>query len=484
MSRQGIRKFDPDSGLVYQECVIPRVSISRDELDWSRKRPTPAVKPRGTRGPRSLVDTVIEVVANHIGDVTDRHLEVLPPRLVSRIWRFLEARGLCLHAWKIFSKALLPQDEERTLSLYRYRHHICQPRVELKRYIEPLTSPSVDFITHLAISGGQSFTTSEMLWLTDIRNLGVLEIIRPADELGADFPDVSDRLIRGWTERPDPFPLLRVLRIFGDESTTQKSLHWVSKFPSLVLYDVIGAREDWPTHEQEAIDQGWESARLGNMALDDSLLRYLTLFSHVDERQAKGLRELARSVDADLLSLCADSGCEVKFVPDRQAPELIDYLTDSAKIVGSLPSWERNGAATATRACHGAIFEAWAFWLYSIIGQLSNDRDLEKQGTSPGLQAVAGPFVLPSKPFASLFLGHSGRGGISLSPSYVKHGLFATKRFTFIRPSILQGKSIEQPTLNKKTATNDVNSGGQQGPAKVKSRKRKGLGDMLTSFMN
>uniref|UniRef100_A0A8H7KEY5 Uncharacterized protein n=1 Tax=Bionectria ochroleuca TaxID=29856 RepID=A0A8H7KEY5_BIOOC len=135
---------------------------------------------------------------------------------------------------------------------------------------------------------------------------------------------------------------------------------------------------------------------LGNMALDDSLLRYLTLFSHVDERQAKSHRELARSVDADLLSLCGGSGCEVKFVPDRQAPELIDYLTDSAKIVGSLPSWERNGAATATRACHGAIFEAWAFWLYSIIGQLSNDRDLEKQGTSPGLQAVAGPFVLPS----------------------------------------------------------------------------------------
>jgi hypothetical protein len=344
-------------------------------------------------------------------------------------------------------------------------------------------SPNIDFITHLVISGGNDFTTSEMLFLTDIKNLGVLEIIQPADELGATFPQITDRLVRGWSEKPNPFPLLRVLRIWGDQTTTQGSLRWVSKFPSLTLYDVKGAREDWASPDEEAIDQGWEAAGPSSSGIEDSLLRYLMLFSQLEETIVKPLRDLARSIDSDLLSLCGDSGCEVKFVPSSQAPPLLDYLTDTAKI--SAPSsWQRDGNLTAARACHGIAFEAWAFWLYSLIGQLNEDRDLEAAGARTGTQTVVGPFVLPSKPIASLFLGHSGRGGISLKPSYVSRGLFATNRHTFTRLSALRGatttENASESAADPKTSFLPTES--VKRANSIRSQKRKRLNDMLGSL--
>ena len=65
----------------------------RDAADWSRRRRYPAVTARGVRGPRSLANMVIKVVADNIGSVGSvADLEDLPPRLLWRIWRFLEAR--------------------------------------------------------------------------------------------------------------------------------------------------------------------------------------------------------------------------------------------------------------------------------------------------------------------------------------------------------------------------------------------------------
>ncbi|PHH84022.1 hypothetical protein CDD83_2622 [Cordyceps sp. RAO-2017] len=183
----------------------------------------------------SVMATAINIIANNIGDVNDEYLDVVPVRLQWRIWRVLEARGLCLHAWRLFSRRLLREDNDKTLGLHRFRQHICRPTDELSRYTQPMTSLPVDFITHLVISGGCDFTTNQMLCLADVKNLGVLELIQPADTTGAAFPNISDRLLRGWTEMEKPFPLLRVLRIWGDRHTTQESLRWVSKFPSLFL---------------------------------------------------------------------------------------------------------------------------------------------------------------------------------------------------------------------------------------------------------
>ncbi|KAI9147846.1 Succinyl-3-ketoacid-coenzyme a transferase [Paramyrothecium foliicola] len=400
--------FDQSSGVVYKEWTLPRHSFSASaDLDWSRKRPYPLFTARGVRGPRSLVDMATNVIANNIGEVTDEMLDAMPLPVVWRIWRFLEARGVCLHAWKLFSRLLLREEDDKTLGLYRFRQHICRPDVELKHYVQPMSCFSADFITHLVISGGCAFSTHEMLCLAEVRNLGVLEIVQPADELRAIFPQVSDGLLRGWTEFPEPFPLLRILRIWGDQTTTQDSLHLLAKFPSLVLYDVMGSREDWATPQEEGIKTGWELAQPVS-GLEDSLLRYLMLFAPLEETRSNRLRDLSRSIDGDLVSVCGDSRCAVKFVGEHEAPPLLEYFTDTAK--GNVLVWDPEAAAREARACHGVPFEAWAFWLYSFIGQMSSNRDLENKGVKSDTQAVVGPFVLPSKPMACLFLGHSGRG--------------------------------------------------------------------------
>jgi hypothetical protein len=336
-----------------------------------------------------------------------------------------------LQAWKIFSKLLLPEEDDKNLGLYRFRQHICRPERDLQHYIQPLTSPSFEFVTQLTISGNCTFTTNELLHLTEVKNLGVLELIQPADELLANFPDVNDQLIRGWTDQPDPFPLLRILRIWGNQSVTQESLRLVSKFPSLVMYDVMGSRDDWETAYHLAPAEGWQVSQRVR-GLEGSLLQYLMLFSPSQELSLKRLKAMARSIDTDLVSLCSDSRCALKFVPRGDAPALIEYLTDPAKVSVTSP-WDPDTALREARACHGIAFEAWAFWLYSLVGQLSGDQDLDSQGHKPSLQTVAGPFVLPSKPMACLFLGHSGRGGISSKPSYVRGGMFSTTSYTFTR---------------------------------------------------
>lgn len=318
-----------------------------------------------------------------------------------------------------------------------------------------------------------------MLCLTDIKNLGILELIQPADETRTAFPEITDRLVWGWTEKDNPFPLLRILRIWGDESTTQQSLQYVSKFPSLVLYDVMGSRQDWTLAYQHASESDWELADSLNGG-GDSLLQYLMLFAPSEKPDMKRLRELARRIDSDLVSLCGDSRCVVKFVAQHLAPPLLDYLTDTAKI--NMPSWDHETASREVRACQGMAFEAWAFWLYAFIGQLSGNSDLLGHGLSMDAQAVVGPFVLPSKPLASLFLGHSGRGGITSNPSYVSRGLFATKRYTFTRPVT----SISNHSLPKagfaSTATKELNLPVREMRNPLRSKKRKRYADILQSF--
>lgn len=385
-------------------------------------------------------------------------------------------RGVCLHAWKLFSQALAADNEDRTLGLYRFRHHICHPADELKVFVQPLMSASTHFIAHLVISGGCKFATNELLCLTDLKNLGVLELIQPSDGTCADFPQVSDRLIRSWAETENPFPLLRALRIWGDKNTTHGSLRWAATFPALAVYDVVAAKSDWTDGPAHAAKQGWDMA--GHAAgLEDSLSRSLMLC--IPGEHSHGIRPVRR-VDADLTSLCSDSRVSVKFVTDQhQAPPLLDYLTDPVK--ACVPTWDIDAAQRqAAGSCHGVAFEAWAFWVYSFLGQLGDDHDLTSYGVRPDAQAVVGPFVLPSKPMASLFLGHSGRGGIKNKPSYVSRGLFSTKAMTFVRHGLINPEKCSAPPKRSQESPNPGWAPREE--PSLRTRKRQRLDDILDSL--
>ncbi|KAM0285469.1 hypothetical protein ACHAQH_001419 [Verticillium albo-atrum] len=425
--------FDRDTGQVFKETLIP-AAPKGSESDWARRIDLPSWKGRsgkGVKGPRSFADMAMHAVAENIGFLSDDHLgrQVLPARILWRIWRLLQNRGVCFQAWKTFSKLLLVEDGEKTLDLYRYRHHICRPNQELSRYLQPLQSISVDFLSYLSINGRCAFETNELLALTELRNLAVLEIIQPADETRAIFPRVSDRLIRSWSEATDPFPFLRILRLWGDDSVSQHSLQYLDNFPSLMLYDVNGARKDWPTADVLAQHHGW---KVGEplYGLQDSLLWYLMLFEPLQEEQPMKLKELARSIDEGLLNFGQNVNQPLRFVPRADAPPFIEVLSDSARSNLSLyldaPSYE-------SQLCKQYPFETWAFFLYAFLGQQAKDQDAKAQGILGHEQAMSGDLLLPFKPMACLQLGHSGRAGISPAVAYVSRGLFATSRYTFYR---------------------------------------------------
>lgn len=313
----------------------------------------------------------------------------------------------------------------------------------------------MNFIAHLVISGRCEFTANEMTCLADMKNLGVLELLQPAADVQSSYPEINDRLLRGWSDRDNPFPLLRILRIWGDESVTQDSLRWVSKFPSLTFYDVQAHRAGWKDVHSHAERQGWRLEEFTN-ARSDSILPYMLIVTEAGRGQLS--QENSRSRDSDLIAISSDSRCAIKFVPQNQAQALVDLITDTAK--AHAPSWDPDAASRETRACQGITFEAWAFWLYSLIGQIRDNKDLKSQGLKLDLQAIAGPFALPAKPMISLFLGHNSRQGISYTPAYVRHGIFATKSFVFTRsdPTAARSSQDERNIAARTTSTEVVDS--------------------------
>lgn len=278
-----------------------------------------------------------------------------------------------------------------------------------------------------------------MLCLADMRNLGALEITHPTDDRNSAPPQINDRLVRGWSEKENPFPLLRILKVWGNETTSQNSLQWVTKFPSLTLYDVMGDREDWKDPNSVAQKHGWQVSDAPTR-LEGSLLRSLMLLAPAAGEISTNN---AKSVDADLVSLCSDSRLTVNFVDDGQASPLLNFLTDTAKL--NEYAMQAEVPLQEDSACHSAAFESWAFWLYAFMGQLTKDRDLKEQGVHSNRQASIGPFILPSKPMACLYLGHNDRGRIASTPAYVKGGLFKTRRFTFTREACGKTVTAEKP---------------------------------------
>lgn len=117
-------------------------------------------------------------------------------------------------------------------------------------------------------------------------NLGVLEILERAPDRAPwnqpeprkgrqgqntdgllDSQQVNDRLVRGWSlTRPDPFPALRVLRLWGcsGDTLTQTCLQYAAEFPLLAHFDVSVEYKNqqatpgtWSEAVQAASASGW-----------------------------------------------------------------------------------------------------------------------------------------------------------------------------------------------------------------------------------
>lgn len=184
-----------------------------------------------------------------------------------RLRELRSIRSISLHAWKAFHKASQIRElnsksgkavNKKSMVSRRFYHHISLPTADsLTTYIRPLQpSSSFDFLSHVRIAGPCQIKTEELLLLTNLKNLGVLEIIAPAHELDA-FPDVSDRILRSWSEAEDPFPRLVVLKIHAHRHLSERSLRYLGRFPALAVFDIAGRSGEWEQAERLAAETGW-----------------------------------------------------------------------------------------------------------------------------------------------------------------------------------------------------------------------------------
>jgi hypothetical protein len=322
--------------------------------------------------------------------------------------------------WKIFCQ--LRNRDEATLGTLRYREVIESPRSPLEIYTSPLTSASFEFITILSIT--TAFNLRDLVKLSEIPNIGVLEIVRTSGTVQC---IVSDRVVRAWSLaalNDGAFKVLRILRLWNQLDVTGKSLSYLKAFPALGVYDVRGCGFDFrsrtdahllgwkPTVDRSVLNvlhtacvekatilrekfgldpqpisrpspqQLWDGAKVWKLPRGE-----VAAFLTGDETASPGNTRITNE-DLGLNRLCA--AAEIN-------PRILDNFGEY--------SWD---------AKDEYIFEAsrmkmtWEFQLYSAyvrLGELRNDRDLLRAGIEIGDQAMVGKELISSVPIVSIRLG-------------------------------------------------------------------------------
>lgn len=316
--------------------------------------------------------------------------------------------------------------DNTALSLHRFMYQVRTPRLDLPLYTAPLTSPDLSFVAHLAILGGCTLSSADLLCLADMPNLGVLELMRPTLGNYA-FPQVTDRLIRGWTEAPAPFPQLRVLRIWGT-AVSPESLPWAARLPSLYIYDIAGSNDIWDYEEDvPSGDAVWTNAssKADQWRDESSCLCYVAVKDTVPTPEGATEEIPVRRVEygsAELLAVCL---------------EMDDF-------------WDMYDE------------ESWGFWAYSAVGQFTGDADLPRSSLTwqTVVKADGLEYVLPTVPMATLALGCYNR----------RNDPAVERRRTFVRTGTAEPpKPTRQPSPEKERQT--------------KPSKRRRMDDMLSGLM-
>ncbi|TGJ81272.1 hypothetical protein E0Z10_g7495 [Xylaria hypoxylon] len=362
-------------------------------------------------GAASLVDMCLRVTVQHIDELDQAHLQNLPIRfeVVGRIWEYVKrTKVLSVETWKLLATTITKDEEmEHYVCPLLMNHSISISKTQpLAAYIEPLVSNTFDFLTHLTIAGQAYGRTPELLQLIQLKNLAVLEIIDLSDENDV-FPQLTDSIMREWSTTPDPFPLLRILRVWGNDHTTRRSLRYLHAFPSLVLYDIAGRKRDWAEKDEEYV---WESNRkTWTTHLEDTLLGHFHLVeassSCYDRKKLKPHRATNMKI------------AKIKPIPlqrdNKKACESPMEYDDDLSLRSVFAAWCPWGWH------HGDGYSPyyglsefpdrgnfWGFLMYCHIGKLLSDQDLRAQGLEIGKRALGlEDFVLPPRPMINLVLG-------------------------------------------------------------------------------
>jgi hypothetical protein len=327
--------------------------------------------------------------------------------------------------WKTFSR-LLQNRDDTTLRTLRYREAIESPRSPLETYTSPLASNSFEFITILSIT--TAFNLRDLVKLSEIPNIGVLEIVRTSGTVQC---VVSDRVVRAWSlaaVNDGAFKVLRILRLWNQLDVTGKSLSYLKDFPALGVYDVRGCGFNLRSPTDARL-LGWKPT------VDRSVLNVLhaaCVERAIILRENLGLdpQPIRRASAKQLWD-----GAKVWKLPRGEVaafltrdetsspgtPRIAEFALDLNRLSAAAdrvarinPGIEGNFRAYFWETMDDYTFEAsrmkmtWEFQLYSAyarLGELRNDRDLLRAGIDIGDQAMVGKELINSVPVVSIRLG-------------------------------------------------------------------------------
>lgn len=425
------------------------------------------------------------------------------------------------------------------MNLLRYREEIKTPKSTLDIYTIPLTSRTFDFITSLSIT--TTFSVPELVKLSSITNLGVLEIINIA---GRPDHTVGDRLIKAWSlaaTNEGAFPVLRILKLWNHEELTYKSLVYLNSFPALAVYDVRGCGFDLSSRIH-ARRLGWkptlESNILGllqaacverailmpiQLGLEPKVVRQST-----SQQLWDGARvwKLPRSEVRVFLTRpeTAIPGPQLLKSPSYVESEVfLDCVQDNDDLAEARLNtlrWKVLDAELFTKSRFRQTWEFETYTEFSRIGELRNDYDLVQAGVQVGDQAIVRAEFVTSVPFASIRLGptpdelkyptvpyaHKSFYGSTL-PEKPDHLLNRLKNdwdtpfnvhppghLSFLRinvplpPDTSSENHIKEHDLNSLHSTTSISS---MRPASAKSRasgimknRKRKIGEVLSAFLS
>ncbi|KAI0409355.1 hypothetical protein F4802DRAFT_245601 [Xylaria palmicola] len=407
--------YDVNTGLVFRQWDVSIPEAVSEP--WNRVSNTmgysmsgsPPPRPPRRRGPDSLVDICLRATAQHVTELDQAHIQYLPSTLVGRLWELVDTPSV--EAWKLFATKITRDEEAVSYvcpCLMRYIFSVPKKQ-PLEAYLAPLTSATFEYLTHLTIAGVVKGSTHELLPLTQLKNLAILEVIEPwGAEHVLEYPRVTDSVVREWANSPNPFPVLRVLRIWGNEYVTRRSLDYLQAFPFLVLYDVAGRRRDW---EGMAEDCVWKPRkRTWTTRLSTTIEQQHSLFEEIIPRhqlkrqspfwnRTRALKTAATSLSSNLDWFESDLTHFKRGSNDAETNEPKHLCTKSQHS-------EQPPRPRPSQHIHRD--NPWAFLLYCHIGSISADRDLAAQGLEFSERTFAlMDICLPPRPMINLVLRDS-----------------------------------------------------------------------------
>lgn len=418
---------------------------------------------------------------------------------------------LSFHSWKVLSKVLYKEDDA-TLGMLHYSKAIKSPNSPLQVYTEPLISKNFDFIASLSI--GVVCSVVELVQLTKINNLGILEIINP-DPWGKTSSGVGDVVLRAWSREADKngaFSVLRILRLWNHKDLTGKSLQYIKSFPALALFDVrdCGFGSDLNSDlkwEFEAEKLGWvtiHDTNVLNVLEDKCNERHKKMsagfymgYQLPERRFTRALWPGSRVRRAERFDVRSFFDQSQRSFDNNPSNGSNLWATNSAKWLDKLKKelaegdelWDSLSWDIYWNTGDKELWETSYAACWARVGEIREDRDLEMAGVR-GIEKLTfvGPYLVSPVPMAYIRLGdvHESWGlwdatSTKLLPKSLEELPPSKNCLAFVRT----GKDSQSALQSKDDNQLDGTSLGKRkagGPGRMRPSKKQKLDDVLSGF--